>query len=111
MVRRLFKIQEIEFYKDLCGIDEEGKDGVFVARGPFGAQQIYAVQTKRDKLNMSRKASENITEVVTQLRTAAETPIRSPSHAYFICISLPILPIFGAKQHEDGARRRKTNAS
>lgn len=42
---------------------------------PLGYDNIYAVQTKTGHLNLARKATQNITEALTQVRTALSTPI------------------------------------
>src|SRR5262245_66451595 len=47
--------------RDLCGPDEEGKDTVFFKGDPIRKRIMYAVQTKKGNINMSRKATENIT--------------------------------------------------
>lgn len=75
VVRPLFKLQGFRTYHDLCGQDEEGKDCVMVKDVEFGGLQVYAIQTKRGKLNMSRKATENVETAITQLRTALNTQI------------------------------------
>jgi len=61
--------------RDLCGPDEEGKDTVIFKTDPIRKRVMYAMQTKRGNINMSRKATENITEAVAQLRTALQTSV------------------------------------
>lgn len=80
VVRPLFMLQGFRSYRDVCGQDEEGKDCILLKDAEFGAIQLYAIQTKSGKLNMTRKASENIETAITQLRTALNTavPLLSP---------------------------------
>lgn len=61
--------------RDLCGPNESGKDSIFISRDLLGVVDIYAVQTKKGKLNLSRKISENVVEAATQLKTALSTPV------------------------------------
>lgn len=75
VVRPLFKLQGLKSYRDVCGLDEEGKDCIMFREVEFRAIQMYAVQTKRGKLNMSRHATANVETAITQLRTALNTPI------------------------------------
>lgn len=78
VVRPLFFLQGFRFYKDNCGPDEEGKDGIFILDSPFGQSQVHVVQTKRGNLNMSSDHSQNVITAITQLRTARETEILLP---------------------------------
>jgi hypothetical protein len=75
VVRPLFFRLGLTDGRDLCGPDEEGKDSVFFKTDPIRKRVMYAVQTKRGNINMSRKATENITEAVAQLRTALQTSL------------------------------------
>lgn len=61
--------------RDTCGPTEQGKDCYFITHDKFDIRLIYAVQTKRGHITMSRKAKDNANEAVTQLRTALEAPI------------------------------------
>jgi hypothetical protein len=61
--------------RDYCGPNECGKDSIFICRDPLGVVDIYAVQTKKGKLNLTRKISENVVEASTQLKTALSTPV------------------------------------
>lgn len=79
VVRPLFVRQGYGDGRDLCGPDEEGKDALFTYDVPIGGQQIIAVQTKRGKVNLSGKASENLLNAIAQIRTALNTKI--PFHA------------------------------
>ncbi len=61
--------------RDLCGADEKGKDTIFFKDDPILTRVMYAVQTKRGKINMTRKATENVIEALVQLRTALSTSV------------------------------------
>ncbi len=61
--------------RDFCGPNESGKDSIFISKDPLGVVDIYAVQTKKGKLNLSRKITENVVEATTQLKTALSTPV------------------------------------
>lgn len=61
--------------RDLCGPDEEGKDAVFLSPSPLGASDLVVVQTKKGNINLASKAIDNLANVVTQMRTAAATPV------------------------------------
>lgn len=75
VVRPVLHRMGLEDGRDMCGPDEEGKDTIFFKSEPLRKRVMYAVQTKSGKLNMTRKATENITEAITQLRTALQTPV------------------------------------
>jgi hypothetical protein len=75
VVRPLMLRMGLEDGRDLCGPDEEGKDCVFFKADPIRKRIMYAVQTKRGPINMTRKATENVTEAQAQLRTALETSV------------------------------------
>lgn len=70
VVRPIFSILGFTSYRDLCGVDEAGKDCSFVKRDEMGAERLYVVQTKKGKLNMASKASQNVANAIAQLRTA-----------------------------------------
>lgn len=61
--------------RDVCGPFEKGKDAVFVALDQLGMRDVYVVQTKRGPLNLARKASANVVEAATQLKTALDTKV------------------------------------
>lgn len=75
VVRPLFLRQGLMDGRELCGPFEKGKDTLFVARDPLGMQNVYVVQTKRGQLNLAKKASANVVEAATQLKTALQTKI------------------------------------
>lgn len=61
--------------RDLCGPTEAGKDAIFVKIDLLGTKQLFAVQTKKGNLNLASKASHNLVNAITQLRTALTTDI------------------------------------
>src|SRR5437762_11553728 len=61
--------------RDLCGPNEAGKDSIFTTENLLGQQDVYALQTKRGNLNCGGKASQNVVEAATQLKTALETSV------------------------------------
>ncbi|MBI5708143.1 MAG: NACHT domain-containing protein [Armatimonadetes bacterium] len=75
VVRELFLAQGFRCYRDVCGVDEEGKDCILFKDVEFGKRHVYVVQTKTTKLNMSQKASQNVIEAITQLKTASNTEV------------------------------------
>jgi len=46
--------------RDLCGPSENGKDAIFLAKDSSWCYRLYAVQTKKGKLNCSRKISKTL---------------------------------------------------
>ena len=79
VVRPLFLRQGLKDGRDVCGTTEKGKDAIFFATDKLGIEDMYVVQTKKGSLNMSRKATENIVEATTQLKTALETTVSLPA--------------------------------
>jgi hypothetical protein len=75
VVRPLFLRQGLDDGRDLCGPTEEGKDAVFIAQNPLGLRDVYVVQTKKGSLNLARKATQNIEDAATQLKTALATRV------------------------------------
>lgn len=75
VVRPLFLRQGLRDGRDLCGPSEKGKDAYFLAKDKLGIDDLYVVQTKKGKLNLSRKADQNLIEAITQLKTAAVTKL------------------------------------
>jgi hypothetical protein len=75
VVRPLFFRQGLSDGRDLCGPSEKGKDALFVSIDRLGIEDVYVVQTKKGHINLARKASENLLDAVTQLRTASETRV------------------------------------
>jgi hypothetical protein len=75
VVRPFFFRQGFKDGRDLCGPSEKGKDALFVTTDKLGFEEVYVVQTKKGQINLARKASANLVEAVTQLRTASETKV------------------------------------
>ena len=75
VVRPLFLRLGYEDGRDLCGPLEHGKDTIFVSRNPIGILELTAVQTKKGSLNLASRASANLANVITQLRTALQTMV------------------------------------
>ncbi|MCA2998821.1 MAG: NACHT domain-containing protein [Rhodocyclaceae bacterium] len=73
VVRPLFLRLGFRDGRDLCGPNEHGKDAVFVEQDRLGLSAVVAVQTKKGNLNLASKASSNLVDAVTQMRTALET--------------------------------------
>ena len=73
VVRQLFFALGYRDGRELHGADEQGKDVLFEQKDPLGETRITCVQTKRGKINMSSNPSQNIGEIVTQLRMALKT--------------------------------------
>ena len=93
VIRPLFSLQSLRSYRDVCGVDEEGKDCILLKDAEFGVTQVYVIQTKKGKLNMTRKATENVETAITQLRTALNTKVtllspprvQKPDVVYLCC--------------------------
>jgi hypothetical protein len=75
VIRPLFFRLGYQDGRDVCGPTEQGKDALFSERDKLGLTAITAVQTKKGSVNLSRKAEGNITNAITQLRTALQTSI------------------------------------
>jgi hypothetical protein len=75
VVRPLFLRQGFGDGRDLCGPSEKGKDALFVATDKLGIEDVYVIQTKAGNINLARKASANVVEAITQLRTASQTKV------------------------------------
>jgi hypothetical protein len=75
VVRPLFLRKGLKDGRDYCGVHEEGKDCVFVTEDRLGFKVVYAVQTKKGNMNLSKNASSSVIEARTQLLTALQTPI------------------------------------
>lgn len=75
VVRPIFLRKGFLDGRDLCGPSEEGKDCIFFQEDLLGRKLMYAVQTKRGNLNMTRKNQENVVEAQTQLATALNTVV------------------------------------
>jgi hypothetical protein len=75
VVRPLLLRKGLEDGRDLCGPKESGKDSIFISKDLLGVLDVYAVQTKKGKLNCSRKITQNVVEATTQLKTSLSTEI------------------------------------
>jgi energy-coupling factor transporter ATP-binding protein EcfA2 len=75
VVRPLFLRQNLKDGRDLCGPTEKGKDAVFISIDQLSLKNLYVVQTKKGKINMAKTATTNVVEIITQLRTALNTPV------------------------------------
>ena len=75
VVRPLFFRQGLDDGRDLCGPDEKGKDALFIHTNPLGNKEVYVLQTKRGRLNLSRNVNSSVVEAVTQLKTALGTRV------------------------------------
>ena len=75
IVRPLFLRQGLQGGADVCGPNEMGRDAIFVATNSLGMRELYVVQTKKGALKMTRKATQNVVEATTQMRTALATPV------------------------------------
>jgi len=74
VVRRLFKARGFRDGRDLCGPEEYGKDAIFVEEDKFGVLRYSAVQTKVGSITMAGDPSKNLHTILSQLRTALDTP-------------------------------------
>lgn len=75
VVRPLFLRSGYTDGRDLCGPAEHGKDTVFAETDKLGLCSYTAVQTKKGHLNLAGKASHNLINAITQLKTALETTL------------------------------------
>jgi hypothetical protein len=75
VVRPLLLRRGLKDGRDLCGPNEHGKDAIFAETDSLDFTIIVAVQTKKGNLNLASKASQNLVEAVTQLRTAISSSI------------------------------------
>ncbi len=75
VVRPLFLLRGMQDGRDLCGPTEAGKDSIFTTENKLGQLEIYALQTKRGHINLSRTNTDNVVTASTQLKTALETNI------------------------------------
>jgi hypothetical protein len=76
IVRPLFQQLGLRHGKDICGVDEDGKDCYFFGDDPIRGTVLYAIQTKKGDLKLSSKARDNLLNAVAQLRTALSTPVK-----------------------------------
>src|SRR5262245_17652667 len=76
VVRPFYILRGLEHGKDLCGPDEDGKDCYFFGKDVIRGKILYAVQTKRGDLKMSRIAKDNVVSAATQMKTALSTTVR-----------------------------------
>lgn len=73
VVRPLLLLKGFKDGRDLCGPNEQGKDALFYEYDKLDNFDLSAVQTKKGSINLAAKATDNITNLVVQLRTAANT--------------------------------------
>lgn len=73
IVRPLLLLKGFKDGRDLCGPTEQGKDALFYEYDKLDNFELSAVQTKKGSINLAAKATDNITNLVAQLRTAANT--------------------------------------
>jgi len=93
VVRPLFLRQGLQDGRDVCGVTEKGKDVIFISVDELGTESLYVAQTKKGSITMSRRVSDNLIEAITQLKTAAETPVplvakhkkRLPAKVFLCC--------------------------
>ena len=94
IVRPLFLMLGYQDGRELHGPDEQGKDILFIEEDKLGGQRIICVQTKKGKITMASRHSENIQDVITQLRMALNTRVSHLEsrqqyypHDVFLCTS------------------------
>lgn len=75
VIRPLLLRKGFEDGRDYCGPTESGKDAIFISRDLLGVIDLYAIQSKKGKLNCTRKITENLIVATTQLMTALSTPV------------------------------------
>ncbi len=76
VVRPLYILKGLQHGKDICGVDEDGKDCYFYNDDPIRGRILYAVQTKRGDIKKSSSARDNLMNAMTQLRTALSTDVK-----------------------------------
>jgi energy-coupling factor transporter ATP-binding protein EcfA2 len=74
VVRPLFLRMGLKDGRELCGINEEGKDALFIGVSTLRQKELYYVQTKKGNLNLASKIVQNVITAITQLKTALDTP-------------------------------------
>jgi len=75
VIRPLFLRSGYTDGRDLCGPSEHGKDAIFAETDKLGLDSFIAVQTKKGNLNLAGKASNNLINAITQLKTALDTTL------------------------------------
>ena len=73
--RPIFKQLGFADGRDTCRPQEQGRDAYCTQDNPPSGVEITAIQTKCDKITKSSKPSDNLDTIVTQLRTAIDTPV------------------------------------
>jgi len=76
VVRPLFIMKGMRRGKDVCGVDEDGKDCYLYTEDSVRKNILYAIQTKKGDVKMSRVNQDNLLNILTQIRTALQTPIK-----------------------------------
>lgn len=77
--------------KDVCGVDEDGKDTYLFTKDSLRANILYVIQTKRGDVKMSSKHTDNVLNLITQMKTALNTPVKdAKTHQklYPVCVML-----------------------
>src|SRR5438045_2499992 len=59
VIRPLYRRMKLKHLRETCGADEQGKDCLFTADDPLGAQMVIAVQTKRGGLSLAGSTPSN----------------------------------------------------
>ena len=65
VVRPLFLRQGLQDGRDVCGVNEKGKDAIFVSVDELGIENLYVIQTKKGTITMSRRVGDNLIEAIT----------------------------------------------
>ncbi len=73
VVRPLFLRMKLTDGRDLCGVNENGRDTLFIGQNSLRQEELYYIQTKKGKLNKTAKAAQNVITSITQLITALQT--------------------------------------
>ena len=75
VVRPLFFRAGLPDGRDGCGVNEKGKDAIFVSVDELGIENLYVIQTKKGTITMSRRVGDNLIAAITQLKTAISTRV------------------------------------
>jgi len=78
VVRPLYALKGLRGGRDVCGLDEQGKDCYMFGEDQVAGRILYVIQTKKGDVTMAGtvKATTNLANAITQLRTALETPVK-----------------------------------
>ena len=61
--------------RDTCGPLEQGKDAYLTRENALAGTDVFVLQTKRGRISKGAKATNNLDNIVAQLRTALSTPV------------------------------------